>query len=276
MNKIMTLSIGLLLLVVGCLGFLGCSGGSSSGNTSTTTTAQIAVPTYSATTQTQLSSAAVKPTDTSNTAALATLSPIVIVAPTGYTLSVGPSKLAKAATPANILFSFAGIASGYTNLPLQDDPSGTGNLLTQNYAILPSGAVTMTFPTILMTPVLDNNLTNKVLTLENMSVTFIVNATTGSWTLPTAINLTMNRLSTGYYTINSSLVVASWTNATPASSCNLAGLEIFNSSISTTTPVGTLSNSFTPLSSSSNTIDIIGHSTVPFDTMANANFLFNQ
>jgi len=265
MKKLMTLSMGLLLLVVSSLGFLGCSDNSAATSVvqGTKLLTEVNVPGPSTPTAADLAGPAAVIPAAGVSAATEKLGSMSFVAPSGYTLSCA----------SNAQITFSGNSNGSqtisaTNnaLPLMLDPSGNGNLLTNGAALLPDGQITLTFPPITMVPNTRTRDQSLSLTINNMVVTFTV--ANSSWTLPNATSLIMCRHSHGYYEINGSVATATWTTSTPPSGVTLAGLQLIKDgknldSVST--------HPFTPVN---NTITITGKTTAPFDTMTNATFTF--
>ncbi len=253
MKKFTTLSMGLLLLVVGCLVLPGCSDSGASPVLSTQALAMFATPNAQSPSATDLASAVVSPTNPTANPATAKLGQMNFVAPSGYQLTV----------PTNSTIGFSSNLTG--TLPIQPDPNGNGNLVTTGIAVLPNGLVTMSFPTVTLVPIGRTRANNLTLTLSGMQIAFTV--TNGNWTLPSSTNLVMNRLTDGYYTINGTVATAVWSASTP-SGCTLSGLQLYQSG----NLVGTLSTK--EIYPNGNTITITGNSTVPFDTMSNAVFTF--
>ena len=263
MKKRITISLGLALLVVGCFGFLGCNGGAG-GVQSTQALISFQTPNPALSNSADIQSAVVKPTITD--VQLSTLGPMTFFAPFGYTLSFAvPRGRTTAPTSEPIQFNFTGIDPAASTLTLA---VSNGNLVTSGIAVLPVGQVSMTFPTVVLTPVGQSSAQNQTLTFTGMTVVFTVKSN-GQWTLPQTLYLSLSRLSSGYYEIDNTFATAVYNHGqTIASSCALTGLELIKGG----TVEATLSKTFFP---SGNTITITGKNAEPVDTLADCTFTFN-
>jgi len=297
MKRFTTLLMGLLLLAVGCIGFLGCSDNSAPGlatqasqnSTPVLTQVTILAPTAADTTSTPagvaaLAVAAVKPV--AGVPAVAKLenvggvSTISLGAPAGYTLSfTNPSSSAQVLTFSNPTGTTQTVSSTANKLDLQVNPT-TGNLEIKptladagNYAELPAGPVTFALPAITLTPSVKSRTratTPHDLTLSG--ITFTCSITDNGWNLPNNQVLQLVQLADGNYQLKGAVAYATWDGTAPAS-VTLANLQL-----SGVVPAVTLTtrNYLRGTGADSNKISITSGNTTEFTALSNASFTFNN
>lgn len=246
MGRLTTPICGLALLILGSLGFFGCSDSTPTATQSMTLVTTTQVPRPVTPTADEIATAEVTPSGT--LPASAKLEGLKILAPVGMQLSVAPG--------AGITFNGPNVSSTKKLLPMQQ---AGANLSTLGRAVLPDGQVTMTFPDITLTPM--NRLAAGSLALNNMMITFSVTGAT--WTLPDTYTFVIARRNDGHYILGSSIASMTWNAATGQVPPNSGFLTL--TLLNDGNQQGVVSRPLTP---SGNSVTLTGtNTTIPFNEL---------